>query len=808
MKKTPLMKQYCDLKDNYNDCILFFRVGDFYEMFFEDAKRASHALNIALTAHGKNVDVPMCGIPYHASDAYIGKLIDKGHKIALCEQTESVYDRTDKKAPLKREVVRVITAGTLTESSMLDPKSYNFLLCCSPMKNGLISYSIVDLSIGDFFVDSTPMNDLNNVFSKWNPRECLVPESILNHDDLWRSINDWHTKIQLVPDVKYDLNQNRLNLKKIYKIAHLESFGSISDLEVRASGFLAQYLMYTQKSENIELKPIVKINDSHLMHLDKFTRDNLEITRTLQGNITGTLFDTLDNTVTAGGARLLKFRLTSPLKDLDLIKNRLNSIEFFIDNSIMIQEIKKYLALCDDLDRALGRVILDRSCPADCIKIANSLVAARNIYNLIIGFDLPTEIKDGIDALGYNETIIQKIKATIVECPPLKINEGDFIKDGYSGSLDELRNIKSVCDDKVKEMQDVYKQETEIPTLRIKYNNVLGYCVEIPNSQKKKMLYSFIEKQSLSTITRYSNSHLQEISARMLNAKALAVEKEVQIFNDLVDFIKSVKKSILYVAKVIAIIDVNVALANKSIINKYCKPTIDNGNNFNISNGRNPIVENILQKHNETFTANDCQLIDKKCLLMTGPNMAGKSTYLRQNALIALMAQAGCYVAADSMNFGMIDGIFVRIGASDNLANGMSTFMMEMVEVACILNNATENSLIIVDEVGRGTSAQEGKAIALAIMEHISIRKIRSLFATHYHELVKLSEHDQNIFCMTMSISEKDGNLLFMHKIKSGFTDQSFAISVCKMAGIPNSVIERSRKILEDDNKDKRSRIA
>ncbi len=799
MKKTPLITQYCNLKDQYDDCILFFRVGDFYEMFFDDARNASQALNIALTSHGKNTDVPMCGIPYHASESYISKMIHQGYKVALCEQTESVEDRFDKKQPLKRDVVRVITAGTLTESSMLDPKSYNFLICCSPIKKNVIGYAVLDLSVGDFFIEELTADSLKNVFSKWNPSECLLPESILNNEELWRSISEWHTKVQLIPDLKYNLRQSEINLKNLYKIETLESFGKISETELLASGFAAQYIMYTQKRDDIDLKPIIKINNSQFMHLDKFTRDNLEIIQTLQGSAKGSLFHALDDTITAVGGRLLKYRLTSPLKHVEEIQARLDSVECFVNNSHTIKPIKNHLSECDDLERMLGRVMLQRNSPLDLIKIANSLIAAENIYNIIYELDSPAELRNSLDALSNNKIIIQKIVSAVVSNPPLKTNEGGFIKIGYNSQLDELREAKSVCNKQIECLQEKYKEDTEIPTLKIRHSNMFGYCIEVPISQKKKVPYSFNEKQTLSTVSRYTTDTLTEINQKIFHADEEALKREMQVFEELNQFIKASKKSIICASKSIALIDVTVSLANKSIENKYYKPIIDKSNNFDIQNGRNPIVENILRSQKEDFTANNCTLNERKCLLMTGPNMAGKSTYLRQNALITLMAQAGSYIPAENSHIGAVDGIFVRIGASDNLSKGMSTFMTEMVEVACILNHATEHSLIVVDEVGRGTSTAEGEAIATAIMEDISKKRIRSLFATHYHELVKIADLDKNIFCMTMSIKDINDKLIFLHKVVEGSASKSYALAVCQMAGIPQHVINRSKEILENN---------
>ncbi len=796
---TPLIKQYCDLKEQYDDCVLFFRVGDFYEMFFDDAKKASKILNIALTSHGKN-DVPMCGLPYHASESYIGKMINQGHKIALCEQVEDVSDRFDKKQPLKRDVVRVITPGTVTESSMLDPKSYNFLLCCSPIKKNKIGYSIVDLSVGDLFIEELEsVDDLKNIFAKWNPRECLIPESVLNDEKIWKSISEWHCRAQIIPDIKYNVKQSEINLKNIYKINTLESFGTMSENELLASGFIAQYIMYTQKTSDIDLKPIAKVNNRKFVHLDKFTMDNLEVIKTLQGSNKGSLFETLDDTLTSGGGRLLKLRLTSPLKNANFIKERLNSVEFFTKNENIISEIRKHLSECDDLDRILGGIVLNRSGPLDLIKIANSLIASKNIHKIINQLEHPQEIAISMEYLDCNDLVIEKIMSAIIDSPPIKINDGGFIKHGYNNQLDDLIKVKHSCEEDIKMLQDQYRKETDISSLKIKHSNLFGYCIEIPTSQKKKMPFHFNEKQNLATVSRYITDILSVINDKMINNHEKILELELEIFGKLIRFIKSFKKEILLASNAIAVIDLTTGLANISIKNQYIKPIIDDSNSLKVKNGRNPIVENILNIQKEQFTPNDCDLNKEKCILMTGPNMAGKSTYLRQNALIILMAQVGCYVPAQQAHIGVFDGIFVRIGASDNLSKGMSTFMTEMVEVACILNNSTENSFIVVDEVGRGTSTDEGQAIASAVMENISERKIRSLFATHYHQLIEVSSKDENIICMTMDIKDIDGNLVFLHKVIPGYTKKSYALDVCKMAGIPNDVINRAEVILANN---------
>ena len=799
-KQTPLIEQYCTLKDQYSDCILFFRVGDFYEMFFDDAKSSAHTLNIALTSYGKNSDIPMCGIPYHSSEAYIQKLVHSGSKVALCEQTESVFARFDKKQPLKRDVVRVITAGTLTESSMLDPKSYNFLICCSHIKNGKVAYALVDLSVGDFYVQEIEINELHNVFAKWNPSECLISDSVANNDSVWSEISEWHSKAQLVPNLKYELTQSEDHIKSIYGVANLASFCEMSHLETSAAGYLAYYLMYTQKMPNIDIKPIVKMSDNGLVHLDKFTRDNLEIVKTLQGSNKGALFDTLDATITAGGARLLKLRLMSPTSNIDTINDRLEDTSFFIENFNLIGKIQNYLNKCEDLERALGRIILNRSTPVDLVKIATSLDAVQDIYNLVCSYDLPEQIKQACEFFNMNGMISQKIKAAIVENPPLKVCDGGFICVGYSSALDGLRNIKSMLDEQIKHMQDDYRSSTNISTLRIKHNNIFGYCIEVPVTQKKKIPYGFKERQTLSTVSRYGTDELSDLSVKILQSREMQIQKEIEILNDVNDFVKSMKKSIYKIAESIAILDVTLSVAQKSIDNRYCKPTINNNLQFTIKNGRNPIIENILSNQNDDFTANDCELSASKCVIMTGPNMAGKSTYLRQNALIVLMAQVGLYVPADEMELGVVDGLFVRIGASDNLSKGMSTFMMEMSEISCILRYATERSFIVVDEVGRGTSASEGAAIAAAIVRDISNRKIRSVFATHYHELVDMLGNDQNLLYKTMHIKEIDGDLVFMHKVVDGIASHSYALQVCKMAGIPRNIIDDAKNILKQSD--------
>ncbi|QEK37788.1 DNA mismatch repair protein MutS [Candidatus Cytomitobacter indipagum] len=791
---TPLIKQYCELKENYDDCILFFRVGDFYEMFFNDAKKASHNLNITLTSHGK-AKIPMCGIPHHSSSSYINQLVRSGHKVALCEEVEDTGIRVDKKAPLKRDVVRVVTAGTVTESSMLDSKSYNFLMCFSPISFGMTSYAIVDLSIGDFFVEEVSAKEIRNVIAKWCPSECLMPKSIAEfNEELMDEISEWKNIISFVDEDEYNLNQSQKDLKAIYQVSHLDGFGQMKDSSTIAAGYLANYLMYTQKTNEIKLKPIAKLNNSYLMHLDKFTRDNLEISKNLQGDSKETLFGILDCTVTSSGARLLKFRLMSPLKSLSLIRRRLDSVEFFVKNNDLIGQIREHLMLCSDLERDIGRVAFRRSCPEDLISIANSLVYAKNIYHLLHKLVLPIDIQKEIQFLTDNDKIIEKILDSMDYNPVSK--ENGFVRSGYSSKLDEEKAQKELYESQIPNLEKQYKNSHEILSLKIIHNNALGYHIEIANSEKGKVPYNFAKVQSLASISRYMNDTLNEINSRISNLCDSIRVQEAVIFDEIIKFAKQEQVNILRIAKSIAIIDIAVAMAKIAVENNYCKPIMNSGNNFVVKEGRHPVVEKICK--NENFTSNDCDLNKKKFMLMTGPNMSGKSTYLRQNAIITVMAHSGCYVPASYVNMGIVEEVFVRVGASDNLSKGMSTFMIEMTETACILNQSTKNSLIVIDEVGRGTSTKEGSAIASAIMENLSKKKARTFFATHYHELVNRSLEDENISCATIKIEKAENKISFLHKVVEGCSKTSYAFDVCKMAGLPQEVIDRAEQIVND----------
>ncbi|QEK39290.1 DNA mismatch repair protein MutS [Candidatus Nesciobacter abundans] len=795
---TPLIEQYLHLKEQYKDCILFFRVGDFYEMFFDDAKISASELNITLTKHGKKH--PMCGIPFHASDSYINRLVNAGHNVALCEQTETPDTKVGKKGPLKRDVVRVITPGTITETSMLDPKSHNFLLACSPVSNEQIGFAVVDLSTGDFFVEDVFKKDFSSIISKWNPKELIIPQSFLSDEDSWMQVLEWQDKARIIPDLKYNLQECQENLKKLYKIHTLDSFGFMSNNSVIAAGSIARHIFYTQKSNSLSLKSISKLNNSNFMMLDQFTRNNLEIVKTIQGEKKGSLVNTLDKTLTSSGARLLQMRLSSPSKEEKTIRNRIESVDFFVkfsNRSAVSDLLRNY----GDIERSSGRLFLKRGGPRDLLEIANSLQSAAMIYQILKNEDLSDELKREVSELKDLDKIYPIIYSAIDSEPPLKISDGGFIKKGYSEQLDSIRGLeqKALCD--IEMLEESYKQATEINTLKVRKNSSIGFCIEVPASQSSKVPYSYIKKQTLTNIIRYVTPEIQDLNERMVSSTLLALSEEIKIFQDICDHIKKYRNRISLAAKAISVIDVSLGLADYSLQYDYCKPLIAQGKKFNISKGRNPVIENILMKSNEDFTANDCDFDKNKFMLMTGPNMAGKSTFLRQNALIVLMAQAGCFVPAESAELGIFDGIFVRIGASDNLGKGMSTFMTEMVETAIILNSSTENSFVVVDEIGRGTSVEEGEAIAFSVMKSLSEKRCCTLFATHYHSLADISANDSNIDCYTMEVQSWGEKLIFKHKLVKGASDSSYALYVCGMAGIPSSVIEDAKRFIVDRDK-------
>ena len=813
---TPMMQQYLELKAAHRDYLLFYRMGDFYELFFDDAVKASEVLDIALTKRGKHAgeDIAMCGVPFHAADGYLEKLIASGCKVAICEQMEDPAEakKRGSKSVVKRDVVRIVTPGTITEDTLLDARSANYL-CAVAKASGAWACAWVDISTGDFHVMSLEPSQLGIELARLAPKEIILAEASFEEEmlqDVWR---EWKDRLTIQPASFFDSKKGERLLKDEYKVAVLDSFGDLTRADIAACGALLDYVQLTQKTTLPRLDAPTKETVANFMAIDAATRANLELTQTLGGSRKGSLLHVIDRTVTSGGARLLASHLATPLTDPAVIGERLNAVEYAVDNAALRDRLRERLRACPDLERALSRLCLGRGGPRDLLTIKDGLTAAHEIKLHLwqVENPLPARLVNLRDALGSHEQLMHTLSNAVKPDAGFLTRDGNFIREGYHGALDEFRTLRDEGRRVIATLQSRYQQETGINSLKIKHNNVLGYFIEITQMHEKKVLDSFIHRQTLVGNMRYSTVELSELERKISEAADKALKLELQLFDELLARIREQAEPITAAARALAGIDVSLALAELAVQCRYTRPTVDDSTAFAISGGRHPVVEAHLQKDGSpAFVGNDCDLADTQRLwLLTGPNMAGKSTFLRQNALIAILAQMGSFVPAESAHIGVVDRLFSRVGAADDLARGRSTFMVEMVETATILNNATGRSLVILDEIGRGTATYDGLSIAWAVVEYLhNVSCCRALFATHYHELTVLSETLPALSCHTMKVKEWKGEVVFLHEVIAGAADRSYGIHVAKLAGLPAGVISRANSILaslEEDNGRKRS---
>ncbi len=799
---TPMMQQYLDTKDTYKDCILFYRLGDFYEMFFEDALTASRELEITLT--GKNCGLtekaPMCGVPYHAVEGYLNKLVSKGYKVAICEQVE---DPKTAKGIVKREVVRIVTPGTNTNLQAIDERKNNYIMCITylPEKIGL---SVADVTTGDYYVTEVESNKkLLDELMKYAPSEIICNDAfLLSGIDMEDLRGRLHICINTLEPHYFDDDACKKCLMKHFKVNVLTGLG-IEDFPVGviASGALLLYLYETQKNDLSHFTHLVPYLPSKYMLLDSSTRRNLELTETLrEKQKRGSLLWVLDKTKTAMGARCLRSYLEQPLIEKEAINARLDAIEELNKDTVSRDELREYLNPIYDLERLLGRISYKTANPRDLIAFASSLRMLPHIKTVLSGFDkeLLKDINDHIDAL---QDIYHLIDDSIMEEPPILVREGGIIKDGFNELIDNLRKAKTEGKSWLAKLEEEDRQRTGIKNLRIKYNKVFGYYFEVTNSYKDLVPEDYIRKQTLANAERYTTPQLKELEDTILNAEDKLVGLEYDLFCEIRDAIASEIERIQMTAKAIAKLDVFISLSFVAERNGYVRPKLNDKGIIDIKDGRHPVVEKMIV--NDMFVSNDTYLDNgNHCIsVITGPNMAGKSTYMRQTALIVLMAQVGSFVPAGKANIGVVDRIFTRVGASDDLSSGQSTFMVEMNEVANILRNATANSLLILDEIGRGTSTFDGLSIAWAVIEHISNRKFlgaKTLFATHYHELTELEGKMSNVNNYCIAVKEKGDDIVFLRKIVKGGADKSYGIQVAKLAGVPEIVINRAKEIVKE----------
>ena len=802
MSITPMMQQYLETKKQYKDCIIFYRLGDFYEMFFEDAITASKELEITLT--GKNCGLeeraPMCGVPYHAVDSYLNKLVTKGYKVAIVEQVE---DPATAKGIVKREVVRIVTPGTNLNTSALDETKNNYLMSIVCVEN-CFGIAIVDITTGDFFVTEVENNRalLDEIY-KFMPSEIICNDAFLltgiDIDDLKNRLNI--TLFQL-ESWYFDDDMCKKALTDHFKVYDLSALGIDNyDVGTNAAGALMQYLTETQKNSLSHLTQIIPYSTNKFMILDTSTRRNLELCETLrEKQKRGSLLWVLDKTKTAMGARMLRSYIEQPLIDKESIIKRQKAIEELNKSLITWDELREYLSPIYDLERLISKVAYKSANPRDLIALLNSLKMLPHIKTVIQDFKSPLfkEITEELDVL---DDITSLIDNSINEDPPINIKEGGIIKEGYNEEVDRLRKAKTEGKTWLAELETKEKEKTGIKGLKIKYNKVFGYYLDVTNSYKDLVPDYYVRKQTLTNSERYTTDELKQLEDVILGAEDKLFSLEYNIFSEIRDEISSQVVRIQTTAKALAKIDVFASLAYVAEHNNYVKPNINEKGIIDIKNGRHPVVEKMMP--DSMFVTNDTYLDmnNNRVSIITGPNMAGKSTYMRQTALITLMAQIGSFVPATSANIGVCDKIFTRVGASDDLASGQSTFMVEMTEVANILRNATPKSLLILDEIGRGTSTFDGLSIAWAVVEHICDIKLlgaKTLFATHYHELTELEGTMKGVNNYCISVKEQGDNIVFLRKIVKGGADKSYGIQVAKLAGVPDSVINRAKELVAE----------
>ncbi|MDU8910900.1 DNA mismatch repair protein MutS [Aestuariicoccus sp. MJ-SS9] len=813
-----MMAQYLEIKAQYPDALLFYRMGDFYEMFFDDAAAAAEALDIALTKRGKHAgdDIPMCGVPVHSADGYLQTLIRKGFRVAVCEQMESPAEakKRGSKSVVKRDVIRLVTPGTLTEESLLEARRHNYLAALCRVRDEF-ALSWADISTGAFHVMPLTQARIGAELARLAPSEVLVSESV--EETLRAVLSDLGILPTVLAPASFDSTGAEARLCALFGVQTLAGFGNFARPELSAMGALVDYLDITQKGRLPLLRPPQKDAIGRLMQIDSATRRNLELTHSMNGGRSGSLLSVIDRTVTAGGARLLERRITSPSRDLAIVHDRLAAIDWAIEADQALS-LRDMLRKVPDLDRALSRLGLDRGGPRDLAAVRNALTQASDIAETLASAELPDLLAEARSALTGHDPLIDLLDAALVAEPPLLARDGGFIAPGYDDALDEARKLRDEGRGVIAGMQADYAAQTGVGSLKIKHNNVLGYFIETTATHAEKMQSpplsdTFIHRQTTANQVRFTTVELSELETRILNAGGEALEIEKRLYDTLKAAILEVAPAISETSLGLAEIDLALALADLARAQDWCKPHVDDSRAFAIEGGRHPVVERALQQAGETFIANDCDLSADgeaaSVTLLTGPNMAGKSTFLRQNALIALLAQIGSYVPARNAHIGLVSQIFSRVGASDDLARGRSTFMVEMVETAAILNQADDRALVILDEIGRGTATYDGLSIAWATLEHLHAgNRVRGLFATHYHELTALAGKLDGVRNATVAVKEWNGEVIFLHEVRDGAADRSYGVQVAQLAGLPKPVIERARTVLDALEKGERDKTS
>ena len=803
---TPMMAQFLEIKARNPGALLFYRMGDFYEMFFEDAVAASEALDIALTKRGTHLGepIPMCGVPVHSAEGYLLTLIRKGFRVGIAEQLEDPAEakKRGSKSVVKRDVVRLVTPGTLTEDALLEARRHNFLCAWAEVREEA-ALAWTDISTGEFRVMPCPLTRLSPELARLAPREVLVSEA--RETELLFIADDLGTALTPLARGSFDSTSAEKRLCALFAVGSLDAFGSFGRAEIAAMGALVDYLDLTQRGRLPLLRPPVREASGGAMQIDFATRRNLEITQALSGGREGSLISAVDRTVTAAGARLLERRLSAPSADLGLIHQRHEAVRFAVEQSALRDGLREALRRVPDMDRALSRLALERGGPRDMGAIRAGLMQAQAISGLL--GNAPPLLSEAATSLLGHDPLVDLLNRALVAEPPLLARDGGFIAAGYDEELDETRALRDEGRGVVGRMQAEYISKTGVQSLKVKHNNVLGYFIETPATHAEKMLSPplsdhFIHRQTTAGQVRFTTVALSELETRILNAGNHALEIEKRHFDSLHGSILEHGGAIGAAARALAEMDVITAFADLAVGENWVEPVVDDSHAFTVIGGRHPVVERALRRQGAgPFVANDCTLTEgmtPAIWLLTGPNMAGKSTFLRQNALIALLAQAGSFVPAALAHIGRVSQLFSRVGAADDLARGRSTFMVEMVETAAILNQADDRALVILDEIGRGTATYDGLSIAWATLEHLhEVNRCRALFATHYHEMTALAGKLSGVDNATVAVKEWEGEVIFLHEVRKGAADRSYGVQVARLAGLPASVIERAKIVLE-----------
>lgn len=800
---TPMMAQYLEIKAHHPDALLFYRMGDFYELFFNDAVAAASALDIALTKRGKHLgqDIAMCGVPHHAAEGYFLTLIRKGHRVAVCEQLESPAEAKKRgyKSVVKRGVTRVVTPGTLTEDALLDARRHNFLAAYANVRgDGALAW--VDISTGAFSVLGCDVAGLGPELARLGPKEVLLSDA--TEADFGSIVDESGAALTVLGNAAFDSTNGEKRLNSVYSVKSMDGFGAFSRSEIAALAAVVEYLDITQKGKLPLLRPPVREKRETSMQIDASTRKSLELTHGMNGGRSGSLLSVMDRTQTAGGARLLERRLSSPSRDLAQIGNRQDSVAWCLDRGDVAALLNDRLREVPDLDRALSRLSLDRGGPRDMTAVRSTISQAAIIADALPK-DMPDVLTDAARDLVGQDDLLTLLDAAIVAEPPILARDGGFIAAGYNGELDEFRSLRDEGRSVIAGLQSQYVDRTGVSALKIKHNNVLGYFIEVTATHSAKMLAAplsetFIHRQTTANQVRFTTVELSELETRILNAGGQCLEIEKRLYSTIKSAILNQAPQLFTLARALAEFDLSAALARLAHEEGWVRPVMTAEREFAITEGRHPVVEAALRASGTPFVANDTDLSDEQIWLLTGPNMAGKSTYLRQNALIAVLAQMGAFVPAKAATIGVVSQIFSRVGASDDLSKGQSTFMVEMVETAAILNQADDRALVILDEIGRGTATYDGLSIAWATLEHLhEVNRCRALFATHYHEMTGLSEKLEGVANATVAVKEWDGDVIFLHEVKRGTADRSYGVQVARLAGLPKSVVERAKVVLE-----------